>query len=245
MDCENRAQTCLVHVIDDDDSFRNSLIRMLLAAGLPASGYRCAGEFLLAQGAAISGCILLDISMPGPSGLELMKALAARDCAPAVIFVTALDDLATTVDMMKLGAIDYLIKPVPFEMTIGAVVRALDVDARRRTAHRELQELRGRFESLTPAERTIFHGIVYNRLNKQLAADLGASERTIKVRRARLFRKLRVSNIPDLVRMAKLLEDAGFVSSSERHTRVPLLRAGAEHATHTQHLSRWGSGVRI
>lgn len=245
MDCGNGAQTSLVHVIDDDDSFRNSLVRMLLATGLPASGYRGAGEFLIAHGAAISGCILLDISMPGPSGLELMKALAARDCAPAVIFVTALDDLSTTVDMMKLGAIDYLIKPVPFEMTVGAVLRALDVDARRRTAHRELQELRSRFETLTPAERAIFHGIVYNRLNKQLAADLGASERTIKVRRARLFRKLRVSNIPNLVRMAKLLEDAGFISSPKRRPRVPLVRTGTERARHTQYLPRWGSGVRI
>lgn len=226
MDCGNGAQASLVHVIDDDESFRNSVVRMLSAVGLPTSGYSCAGEFLLAYGDATRGCILLDISMPGPSGLELMKALVARDYAPAVIFVTALDDLSTTVDMMKLGAIDYLIKPVPFEITTGAVLRALDADARRRAARQELQELRSRFETLTPTERTIFQGIAYNRLNKQLAADLRASERTIKIKRARLFRKLHVSDIPSLVRVAKLLEDAGFISLPERRPRTPLEQTG-------------------
>lgn len=239
MDCENGARTCLVHVIDDDDSFRNSITRMLLAAGLSTRSYRCTGEFLLSQGEPISGCILLDISMPGPSGLDLMKALATRDYAPAVIFVTALDDLPTTVDMMKLGAIDYLIKPVPFELTIGAVLRALDIDARRRATQRELQELRSRFETLTPTERRIFQGIAYNRLNKQLAADLGSSERTIKIQRARLFRKLHVTNIPSLVRMSKQLEDAGFIAMPERRQRGP--GAGCR----AQHSSRCSSGDRL
>jgi FixJ family two-component response regulator len=245
MDCGNGALTSPVHVIDDDDSFRISIVRMLLAAGLPASGYRCAGEFLIAQGAAIRGCILLDISMPGPSGLDLMKALAARDCAPAVIFVTAFDDLPTTVDMMKLGAIDYLIKPVPFEMTISAVLRALDVDARRRAARQELQELRSRFESLTPTERTIFRGIVYNRLNKQLAADLDASERTIKAKRAQLFRKLHVTNIPALVRMAKLLEDAGCIASPERRPCARPGRNALGPSLPAHCLSSWVSGERL
>lgn len=245
MDCGNGVPTPLVHVIDDDDSFRNSIVRMLLATGLPAHGYRCAGDFLLTHGHAISGCMLLDISLPGPSGPELMQALAARDDAPAVIFVTALDDLPTTVSMMKLGAIDYLIKPVPFEMTIAAVLRALDVDARRRAVRQELQELRSRFETLTATERTIFQGIAYNRLNKQLAADLGASERTIKMQRARLFQKLRVTDIPALVRMAKLLEDAGFIAIPERRRHAPLVRTDLDTPWRSQHSSRCGSGERM
>lgn len=245
MDCGKGAQTSWVHVIDDDDSFRNSLIRMLHTTGLQTRGYRCAGEFLIAQGATVSGCILLDISMPGPSGLDLMKALAARDYAPAVIFVTALDDLSTTVDMMKLGAIDYLIKPVCFETTVGAVQRALEVDARRRAVRRELQELRNRFETLTPTERTIFQGIANNRLNKQLAVDIGASERTIKVQRARLFRKLHVSNIPSLVRIAKLLEDAGFISIPERRPHASSCAPALNTPWHPQHLPRCGSSDRI
>lgn len=230
MDGKSAAQRPLVHVIDDDDSFRGSMLRMLLAAGYPTSGYRCAGEFLLAHGEATGGCILLDVSMPGPSGLDLMKALAARDYAPAVIFVTACDDLPTTVEMMKRGALDYLIKPVSFSQAIGAVRRALDIDARRRTARRELQELRTRFETLTQTERTIFQGVVYNRLNKQLAADIGASERTVKVQRARLFQKLEVRNVPALVKMAKLLEDAGFVSVPSRRQRMPMGQAPIDGA---------------
>jgi FixJ family two-component response regulator len=213
-----------VNVIDDDDGFRNSMIRMLLAAGYPTSGYRCAGEFLIAHNEPSCGCILLDVSMPGPSGVELMRALAARDYSPAVIFITALDDLSTTVDVMKWGALDYLVKPVSGELVIRAVARALEIDARRRAKRQELQELRTRFETLTPIERAVFRGVVHNRLNKQLAADIGASERTIKVQRARIFQKLQVRSVPALVRMAKLLEDAGFVPSADHRPRVPSLR---------------------
>ena len=221
MDIRSGAQRSSVHVIDDDDGFRNSMIRMLLAAGYPTSGYRCAGEFLIANAEPSSGCILLDLSMPGPSGLELMRALAARDYSPAVIFVTAHDDLTTTVDVMKWGALDYLVKPVGVEIVVRAVSRALEVDALRRAKRQELQELRTRFETLTPTERAIFRGVVHNRLNKQLAADIGASERTIKVQRARIFQKLEVRSVPALVRMAKALEDAGYVPASDYRPRSP------------------------
>lgn len=220
-----------VHVIDDDDGFRNSMIRMLLAAGYPTSGYRCAGEFLIAQAEPSSGCILLDVSMPGPSGLELMRALAARDYSPAVIFVTALDDLSTTVDVMKWGALDYLVKPVGVELVVRAVSRALAIDARRRATRRELQELRSRFDTLTQTERAIFRGIVYNRLNKQLAADIGASERTIKVQRARIFQKLQVRSVPALVRMAKVLEDAGYVPTADYRQRPTMALGPSHHLT--------------
>lgn len=221
MDGKGAAQRPLVHVIDDDDSFRNSMLRMLLAAGFPTSGYQCAGEFLLTHWEVAHGCILLDVSMPGPNGIDLMKALATREHAPTVIFITACDDLPTTVDMMKLGALDYLIKPISFNLAFHAVRRAIDIDARRRAARRELQELRTRFETLTQTERTIFQGVVSNRLNKQLAADIGASERTVKMQRARLFQKLEVRNVPALVKMAKVLEDAGFVAAADRRQRTP------------------------
>jgi len=220
MDSRSGAQRSSVHVIDDDDGFRNSMIRMLLAAGYPTSGYRCAGEFLIANAEPSSGCILLDVSMPGPSGLELMRALATRDYSPAVIFVTALDDLSTTVDVMKWGALDYLVKPVGVDIVVRAVSRALEIDARRRARRQELQELRTRFETLTPTERAIFCGVVHNRLNKQLAADIGASERTIKVQRARIFQKLQAGSVPALVRMAKMLEDAGYVPASDFRQRL-------------------------
>lgn len=200
------AQTAAVYVIDDDASFRDGMTRMLRIAGFNAVGYGCAGEFLIAQTGELPGCILLDISMPGPSGIDLLKALVARDLAPPIIFVTARNDVYTTVDVMKAGAYDYIVKPVSAARILPTIRKAMQVDAARRTARRELDDLRGRFELLTQAERAIFRGIVQNRLNKQLAADLGACERTIKAQRARMMEKLQLSTLPELVRAASLLE---------------------------------------
>jgi FixJ family two-component response regulator len=211
-----------VHVIDDDDSFRTSMIRLLNASGLAAMGYACAGEFLLAQDGEASGCILLDISMPGPSGIDLLKALVARGSAPPIVFVTGRDDVFTSVDVMKSGAFDYIVKPVAAERVLNIVRRALDVDAKRVAARRELAELRARFELLTAAERTIFFGVVCNRLNKQIAADLGTCERTIKAQRARMMAKLQVATVPELVRAAKLLEGTKApVVDRSRLTAIP------------------------
>lgn len=204
-----------VHVIDDDDSFRTSMTRMLTAAGFAATGYRCAGEFLIAHADGGSGCILLDISMPGPSGIDLFKALLARDWAPPVIFVTGHDDIITTIDVMKWGAFSYLLKPVGSETLLPAVRAALLADEQRRAMRRDLAELRARFATLTPIERTIFHGVVNNRLNKQLAAELGACERTIKAQRAHMFEKLQIRTVPELVRAAKMLQNTGRTSSVE------------------------------
>lgn len=195
-----------VHVVDDDDSFRTSMIRVLSSAGFRSIGYSCAGQFLLAQTGETAGCILLDIAMPGPSGVDLLRALVGRDLAPPVIFVTGRDDVYTSVDVMKSGAFDYLVKPVGAERIVPVVRRALQLDAQRRMERRELDELRRRFETLTRPERAIFHGIMRNRLNKQLAADLGACERTIKAQRARMMRKLHLSTLPELVRAARVLE---------------------------------------
>jgi FixJ family two-component response regulator len=196
----------MVHVIDDDESFRTSMVRLLKVSGLPAVGYGCAGEFLLAVDGEATGCILLDITMPGPSGIDLLKALVARRSAPPIVFVTGRNDVLTSVDMMKAGAFDYIVKPVAAQHLLGVVRRALEVDARRIAARRELTELRARFELLTPTERTIFFSVVRNRLNKQIAADLGTCERTIKAQRARMMSKLKLSTVPELVRAAKLLE---------------------------------------
>jgi FixJ family two-component response regulator len=179
-----------VHVVDDDESFRTSMMRMLSCSGFSSIGYGCAGQFLLAQTGEIAGCILLDIAMPGPSGIDLLRSLVSRELAPPVIFVTGRDDVFTSVDVMKSGAFDYLVKPVGAERIVPVVQRALQIDAQRRIERRELDELRSRFDTLTRPERAIFDGIMHNRLNKQLAADLGACERTIKAQRARMMRKL-------------------------------------------------------
>lgn len=198
-----------VHVVDDDDSFRRSMLRILQASGYAAMGYGCAGEFLLGFRGEPTGCILLDISMPGPSGIDLLRALMRRGSVPPTIFVTARDDVMVSVDAMKMGAFDYLVKPAGAERMLAVVARAMEVGAQRVAAHRELQALCSRLELLTDAERAIFVGVTSHRLNKQMAGDLGACERTVKALRARMMTKLNVTTVPELVRAAALLEGAG------------------------------------
>jgi FixJ family two-component response regulator len=196
-----------VHVIDDDDGFRRSMTRLLTAAGFVASGYRCAADFLLGYARNGNVCILLDISMPGPSGIDMLNALVTRECAPPVIFVTARDDILTTIKVMKGGAFSYLLKPVRAETLLPVVHAALRADEQRRVTQEDLTTVRARFAMLTAAERAIFHGVVNDRLNKQLAIDLGVCERTIKAQRSRMLSKLNVHTVPQLVRIARLLRE--------------------------------------
>lgn len=200
-----------IHVVDDDDSFRKGLMRLLSGAGFDVVGYRCAEEFLIAQSGDASGCMLLDITMPGPSGIDLLKALVSRASVLPVIFITARDDVYTSVDVMKSGAFDYLVKPVSADRVLPTVRRAMQVDASRRVERRELEGLQQRFAALTHSECAIFHGILCNKLNKQLAVELHACERTIKAQRARMMSKLGVSSLPELVRAARQLEAAGVM----------------------------------
>ena len=200
-----------VHVIDDDDSFRTSMLRILRISGHRVIGYRCAGEFLLRLNGEAAGCILLDITMPGPSGIDLLRALQQRGSAPPIIFVTARDDVMTSVDAMKQGAFDYIVKPANADRLLGIVEHALRVDASRVAALTELRTTYARFTSLTDAERAIFIGVIAHRLNKQMAGDLGACERTIKALRARMMAKLHAHTVPELVRVATVLERAGVV----------------------------------
>jgi FixJ family two-component response regulator len=200
-----------VHVIDDDDSFRTSMLRILRIAGYRAVGYGCAGDFLLRLHGEAAGCILLDITMPGPSGIDLLRALQQRGSAPPIVFVTARDDVMTSVDAMKKGAFDYIVKPASAERLLGVVERALGVDARRVAARSELRAVYARFAALSVAERAIFVGVISHRLNKQMAGDLCACERTIKALRARMMAKLHAQTVPELVRVAAMLEQAGVV----------------------------------
>jgi FixJ family two-component response regulator len=208
-----------VHVIDDDDSFRTGMLRILRICGYRAIGYGCAGEFLLRLQSEAAGCCLLDISMPGPSGMDLLRALKQRGSAPPIIFVTARDDVMTSVDAMKKGAFDYIVKPASAARVLAVVERALQVDAKRVAARTELHELSTRYATLTGAERTIFAGVISHRLNKQMAADLGACERTVKALRARMMSKLRSRTVPELVRAATILEQAGIFIQQSAGTR--------------------------
>ena len=208
-DGEETSCNRVVHVIDDDDSFRRGMLRILQALGYAAVGYGCAGEFLLTLRGELAGCILLDISMPGPSGIDLLRGLMQRGTVAPIIFVTARDDVMTSVNAMKMGAFDYLVKPVGAERLSTVVARAMQLDAQRVAERHELQELCSRFARLTHSEHAIFVGVASHRLNKQMAGDLGTCERTVKALRARMMAKLHVTTVPEVVCAAAMLERAG------------------------------------
>ena len=195
----------LIHVVDDDESFRTALLRLLGASGFEAVGYKNTGDFLLRQPPDRPGCVLLDMRMPGPSGLELQAALRARGVPLPVIFLTGHADVASSVRAMKAGAVDFLTKPVKRAVLIDALGRALAVDQLRRDERDQAARLETRFASLTPREREVFDRIVSGKLNKQIAGDLGIAERTVKAERAQVMLKLGAGSAAELGQLAEQL----------------------------------------
>jgi len=193
----------IVHVVDDDDSVRTAVVRLLQAAGYEARGYASAGEFLLGRSDRNApGCVVLDVRLPGPSGLDLQEALARLEVPLPIVFLTGHGDIPMSVRAMKAGAVDFLTKPVSREALLAAVRVAVARDADTRAAREGMRGLRARYDSLTPREREVFAGIVAGRLNKQIAADLGTAERTIKAHRAHVMEKMDVASVAELVRIA-------------------------------------------
>jgi FixJ family two-component response regulator len=196
----------VIHVVDDDAGMRTGLCRLLEAAGYEARAHASAGDFLLADPADAPGCVLLDLRLPGPSGLELQQALAKRGDPLPVIFLTGHGDIPTSVKALKAGASDFLTKPVARETLLAAVERALAEDAARRAERDDLRALRERYETLTPREREVFAHVSAGRLNKQIAGDIGVAERTVKAHRAQVMEKMQVRSLAELVRVASRLE---------------------------------------
>jgi FixJ family two-component response regulator len=192
-------------VVDDDPSVLRALTRLLSAAGLEARGFPSPTAFLQAHDPATPGCLVLDVALPGLDGLELQQALLASDCARPIVFITGRGDIPTTVRAMKGGAVDFLTKPVNDRDLLGAVRNAIEVDRVARQAQVEMDAMRHRLASLTPREREVLVHVVAGRLNKQIAADLGTVEKTIKVHRARIMEKMAVRSLADLVRAAERL----------------------------------------
>jgi len=195
----------VVHLVDDDDSLRAALQRLLSAAGYRVQAYASAGEFLLDPPADAPGCLLLDLRMPGPSGLDLQQALDRHGIRLPVIFLTGHGDLATGVRAMKAGAVDFLTKPVEREPLLAAIERALALDADRRATSEAETDLQDRLAQLTARERDVFDLVVAGRLNKQIAATLGIAERTVKAQRAQVMAKLGAANAAELGRIAAQL----------------------------------------
>ena len=197
--------TPVVCVIDDDDSLRIAISRLLKAAGYEVRTYASAGEFLLDTPSTGPACLLLDVQMPGPSGLDLQQALEKRERPLPIVFLTGHGDIPMSVRAMRAGATDFLTKPVKREVLLAAVQAALARDAERRAGSEQLRLVRSRFETLTARERVVFGHVVSGLLNKQIAGEMGCSIRTVKIHRARAMEKMQAGSLADLVRAAELL----------------------------------------
>jgi RNA polymerase sigma factor (sigma-70 family) len=196
----------LVHVIDDDASFRTAVERRLKLAGYDVETYSSAQQLLdRLPGAEKPGCILLDVQMPGLNGLDLQSRLIERGSILPIVFVTGYADTPATVRAIKAGAEDFLTKPASSALLIDAIERAM---ARYESAHRqrnELDSLRGLVATLTPRERQVFNLIVRGKINKQIAHELGTTERTVKAHRHQVMEKMQVGSLAELVSNADRL----------------------------------------
>jgi len=201
----------LVHIIDDDGAVRNALSRVLRYAGFDVRAYASAVEFLAAEREDRPACIVLDVGMPGMSGVELQATMAHMMSAPPIIFLTGRGSVDTSVRAMKAGAVDFLTKPVKRETLLAAVTSALARDATSRARNEETRAVRARFVRLTPREREVLAEVVRGRLNKQIADDLGTSVRTVKAHRAQVMAKMEVGSLAVLVNVATKLDDGGSI----------------------------------
>jgi len=194
-----------VLVIDDDPEFRDSVARLLRTVGMHTRQFSSVHDFLKADPPEGPTCLVLDVRMPGRSGLELQRDLAAANRQVPIIFITAHADVPMTVQAMKGGAIEFLTKPFRDQDLLEAVEAGLARDRARRESERALAALRERFDTLSSREREIMLHVVAGRLNKQIANDIGIAESTVKVHRTHLMRKMRARSLPELSRMADTL----------------------------------------
>jgi len=201
----------VVHVVDDDASMRRSLARLLTGAGFQVALHATAEELLAVAGPKLTGCLLLDLRLPGASGLELQERLAERGCVAPIVFLTGHGDVAAGVRAMKNGAVDFLQKPVAADELFAAVRAALEREAAARAGGEELAELRALAATLSERQRDVWRRVAAGQLNKQIAYDLGLVERTVKLHRAKAMEKLRARSTADLVRIAERLGLTGGV----------------------------------
>jgi FixJ family two-component response regulator len=189
-------------VVEDDSSTRTATVRFLRAAGHAVRGYATPAEFLAAVPARTPGCVVLDLRLPGSSGLDVQKALSKLDDPLPVVFLSGQGEVSDSVEAMKGGAVDFLMKTADGAQLLDAVARALDRDSAERRRRGRLRELHARHATLSPREREVLAHLISGQLNKQVGFDLGISEQTTKIHRHRVLEKMRAESIADLVRMA-------------------------------------------
>jgi FixJ family two-component response regulator len=196
----------IVFVVDDDPSVRESIERLLGTIDLSVQVFGTAREFLNSDRPEIPACLVLDVRLPGISGLDFQRELSKANIRIPIIFITAHGDVPMSVKAMKAGAVEFLIKPFHDQDLLDAVQMALERDRLRRLRDSEIADLQRRLRTLTPREREVLPLVISGLLNKQIAAEMNASEATVKVHRSQLMRKLEAKSVPDLVRMAEKLE---------------------------------------
>jgi len=195
----------IVLIVDDDPSMRRALTNLFQSVGLKVEAFSSAAEIMEAKPPAVPSCLVLDIRLPGSSGLDLQADLAKANIHTPIIFITGHGDIPMTVRAMKSGAVDFLTKPVRDQDMLDAVQAAIERDRKRRDAEKSISGMRSRFEALTARERDVLALVASGLMNKQVAAQLGLAEITVKIYRGQIMRKMGAKSLADLVRMTDAL----------------------------------------
>jgi FixJ family two-component response regulator len=195
----------VIAIVDDDPSVRQGLERLIRSVGWKAETFASAQQFLACPRTEAPSCLVLDLQLPGLSGLDLQKRMAEVGLETPIVFLTGHGNIPASVQAMKAGAIEFLTKPVDEEHLLKAIQEAIEHDRRTRQQHAEMRELRERYESLTAREQEVMQQVISGLLNKQIAAELNITEDTVKFHRGHIMRKMRADSLADLVRMAENL----------------------------------------